>query len=184
MRQPLVDIEGFPASRFEVVYNGRDLERFRFDETVRTEVRRALGFSHEISWSCRLLDWRLKRTMPLVLRAIRRLASRHPFLRQVIVGEGPQRQELEALVCTLGLRRERDVLGARHDVERLLCAADLVVLTSVNEAIPLTLIEAMAAGVPLSHRVSAVFPKSLSTNSRGYWRRLETMTNLLPASRH
>jgi glycosyltransferase involved in cell wall biosynthesis len=66
-----------------------------------------------------------------------------------LVGDGPERGKLEHLVKELNLQQNVKFLGLRRDVPRLLKAADLFLLTSISEGIPLTLIEAMAAGLPI-----------------------------------
>jgi glycosyltransferase involved in cell wall biosynthesis len=67
----------------------------------------------------------------------------------VIVGEGPQMGATQEEVRRRSLEASVRFLGLRSDVGRLLAAADLFLLTSVSEGIPLTLIEAMAAGLPV-----------------------------------
>src|SRR5205085_4555838 len=86
-----------------------------------------------------------------------RVVGRVPGARLVLVGEGPEEPGIRALVGQLGLGEQVLFLGLRHDVARLLRAADLFLLTSISEGIPLTLIEAMAAGLPVvSTRVGGV----------------------------
>jgi glycosyltransferase involved in cell wall biosynthesis len=70
-------------------------------------------------------------------------------VRLVLVGDGSERLPLEALARELDVADAVQFLGTRSDVPRLLAAADVFLLTSVSEGIPLTLIEAMAAGVPV-----------------------------------
>jgi glycosyltransferase involved in cell wall biosynthesis len=53
------------------------------------------------------------------------------------------------MIDQLGLRDHVRMLGCRDDVARLLAASDVAILTSISEGIPLTLIEAMAAGLPV-----------------------------------
>ena len=72
-----------------------------------------------------------------------------PTLQFQIVGDGPRRAELEALVRARGLERTVVFLGHREDVSDLLGAADVFVLPSKSEAFPNGAIEAMAAGLPV-----------------------------------
>jgi glycosyltransferase involved in cell wall biosynthesis len=66
-----------------------------------------------------------------------------------IAGEGPQRDQLVAKAATLGVADRVRWLGHRDDVPALLAAADLFVLPSLNEGLPLAAMEAMLAGVPI-----------------------------------
>jgi glycosyltransferase involved in cell wall biosynthesis len=78
-----------------------------------------------------------------------RLARANPNVKWIIVGEGPQREAIESEIRKLRLEANFQLLGLRSDVPRLLAAADVLALTSVSEGIPLTIIEAMAAGLPV-----------------------------------
>jgi glycosyltransferase involved in cell wall biosynthesis len=73
-------------------------------------------------------------------------ASQRPLT--LIVGDGPEREELEARNRAMDLAEDIRFLGNRRDVPALLSAADLFVLSSLWEGLPLVLLEAMAAGLP------------------------------------
>ena len=66
-----------------------------------------------------------------------------------IAGEGPERGTLEALARTLGIDARVRFLGHRRDVDVLLATCDLFVLPSLYEGLPLSVLEAMAAGAPV-----------------------------------
>jgi len=86
-----------------------------------------------------------------------RVVKRLPQARLLLVGEGPERAKVEQLASENGLERNVQFLGLRTDIPQLLAAADLFLLTSISEGIPVTLIEAMAAGLPIvSTRVGGV----------------------------
>ena len=73
------------------------------------------------------------------------------------MGEGEERSAIERLISELHLNDTVRLLGTRRDIGRLLQAADMFLLTSVSEGIPLTLIEAMATGLPcVATRVGGV----------------------------
>ena len=67
----------------------------------------------------------------------------------MIAGEGPERSALEAQARTLGLADRVVLLGYRDDVCDLLASCDLFVLPSLFEGLPLSVLEAMAAGKPV-----------------------------------
>jgi glycosyltransferase involved in cell wall biosynthesis len=67
----------------------------------------------------------------------------------VLVGDGPDRPSVEAEVRRLGLEQVVDLVGKRDDVAELLASADLFVLSSRSEGLPLSILEAMAAGLPV-----------------------------------
>lgn len=69
--------------------------------------------------------------------------------RLVIAGEGPQRRALERQIAELDLARVVRLLGDRGDIAELLAEADVFALSSIAEGMPVTLLEAMAAGLPV-----------------------------------
>jgi glycosyltransferase involved in cell wall biosynthesis len=75
----------------------------------------------------------------------------------VIVGEGPDRPALEAEIERLGIGDRVRLLGERRDVPELLGAADVFVLSSRSEGLPVSVLEAMVAGLPVvASRVGGV----------------------------
>jgi sugar transferase (PEP-CTERM/EpsH1 system associated) len=73
----------------------------------------------------------------------------HADCRLVIAGEGPQRHALERQIAELDLVDTVRLLGNRDDVAELLAECDVFALSSIAEGLPLTLLEAMAAGLPV-----------------------------------
>lgn len=78
-----------------------------------------------------------------------REATGHPDCRLIIAGEGPQRKELERQIAELDLVDTVRPLGNRGDVAELLAECDVFALSSIAEGMPLTVLEAMAARLPV-----------------------------------
>lgn len=83
-----------------------------------------------------------------LLHAWARVASAHPEARLLLLGEGPLREELEALSRNLGVADSARFGGAVSNVPEYLRAADLFVLPSLQEGMPNSLLEAMGCGLP------------------------------------
>lgn len=81
------------------------------------------------------------------LRTAARIRQLLPDFCLLIVGDGPERANIESAVSRMNLGQNVRVLGQRSDIRDLLSASDLFLLTSLSEGIPVTLIEAMNAGV-------------------------------------
>jgi glycosyltransferase involved in cell wall biosynthesis len=129
-----------PRRKVLVIPNGIDLSRFPAPPGRRpAAVRRAIHVA-------RLHPVKDQTTL---LHAVRQVADAEPDFRLDIVGDGPAWDELAALHEKLALERHVRFLGFRGDVREMLGGADLFVLSSVSEGISLTLLEAMAAGLPV-----------------------------------
>jgi glycosyltransferase involved in cell wall biosynthesis len=83
------------------------------------------------------------------VRAARMIAETMPRARFVVIGDGPDQQELRALVRNLGLADRFSLLGWQPDAAYLIRGLDLLVSSSRMEGFPLVLIEAMQSGVPV-----------------------------------
>jgi glycosyltransferase involved in cell wall biosynthesis len=148
VRQALIHNEGISASRVGVIYNGIDVDRFpaRGDQEA---IRRELGLAATDLVVLQVARLDYLKDHATAVRTIQRVAARRPDARLVLVGDGPEREAISGLVNQLGLSEHVLFLGLRSDIPRLLRAADLLLLTSISEGIPLTLIEGMAAGLPV-----------------------------------
>ncbi len=133
-------VEHVAGRKITVIRNGIDLAEFP------PPGSRTWGRGPAIHIA-RLID--LAKDQTTLLRAARLVAEREPGFQLLIVGDGPDRERLTALAEELRLGGHVQFLGFRGDVSALLGTADLFVLSSVTEGISLTLLEAMAAGLPI-----------------------------------
>lgn len=85
----------------------------------------------------------------ILVRAFGRLAPGHPAAKLIVAGDGEDRAALADLVRATGTSSSVRWLGARSDVARLMACADIFVLSSRWEGLPLVLLEAMTAGLPI-----------------------------------
>ncbi len=149
VRRALIENEGLPAERVEVIYNGVNLEPYEDCAATRDEVRRELGLLPDTFAIAQVARLDYLKDHLTAVRAMDRLCSAIPHAVLLLVGEGPERPAIEAEITQRGLSDRIRLLGSRSDVPRLLGAADAMLLTSISEGIPLTLIEGMAAGLPI-----------------------------------
>ncbi|MGZ4337851.1 MAG: glycosyltransferase [Gaiellaceae bacterium] len=150
VRDDLVAYGIAPYEKFEVIRLGLDLEhRALAAPGVRDAERAVLGVSSGeflVGWFGRMTE--IKRVDRL-LRAFALARARVGTLELVLAGDGPLRNELEALTHELGIEDATRFLGMRKDVASLYAACDAVALTSANEGTPVSLIESLASGTPV-----------------------------------
>jgi glycosyltransferase involved in cell wall biosynthesis len=158
VRDDLVALGVAPASKFTVVRLGIDLpRRVDNDAAQRREARRQMGLRDEafvVGWVGRMTA--VKRT-ELVVRALQDLVARNVDAFVVLVGDGPDRDQLERYAHELGVIKRCLFLGYQEDVARFYDAIDVLVLPSINEGTPVSVIEALAARRPaVATRVGGV----------------------------
>ena len=150
VRDDLVGLGVAPAKKFAVVRLGIELgERTTADSGAGTETRRSLGVARDtflVGWVGRMTA--VKRTDD-VLRAFRNLLDGGVDAFLVLVGDGPDREHLERYAHELGVVRRCLFVGYQNDVARFYEAIDVLLLPSVNEGTPVSVIEALAAGRPV-----------------------------------
>ena len=139
------------AEQFVVIPLGLDLSSFH-DRNRRRELFRAeLGIKSDeflVGIVGRLTEIK---NHELFLNAIERFKSDKAGskVRFVVIGDGTLRAKLEGLASSLGIGSDVIFTGGRRDPENFYAGLDIVALTSNNEGTPLTLIEAMANGIPV-----------------------------------
>jgi glycosyltransferase involved in cell wall biosynthesis len=118
-------------------------------------VRANLGIAEEEVLALLVATLRPEKRAELFVEALRRANAREPRLRGAIAGGGPQLAQVRALAKTT--RGIVQVLGERSDAADLIQAADVVCLTSAFEALPISVLEAMAMARPvLAMRVGGI----------------------------
>ncbi|HLV79695.1 MAG TPA: glycosyltransferase, partial [Chthonomonadaceae bacterium] len=167
-RDDLIAYRIAPAEKIAVVPLGLELDPFLEGARFRGELRRELCLPPDallIGLVARLVPIK---AIPDFLEAAAIVAERVPNAVFVIVGDGEMRQELEAQARALGLGARARFLGFRKDLPRLYADLDMVVLSSRNEGLPTSLIEAMASGcVVVSTAVGGV-PDLIQEGETGY----------------
>ena len=134
--------------RAQVVIHGVPLEEVRRARGAREQVRAELELGDAQPLIVTVANLRGTKDHPGLLRAARRVLDERPDARFVVAGQGPLEADLRAQRDALGLGRSFCYLGYVEDVPRLLAAADLFVLSSRHEGLPIALMEALALGVP------------------------------------
>jgi len=127
--------------------NGIDIAKFSA-QVSKHEAKARLGLADR-----RVVGFvgRLSRDKAIssLLRAVRSLEDQALSVDALIVGEGEHKDALRNEADALGIGERVHFLGERHDTPQLYAAMDIFVLTSLKEAFPMVVLEAMAAGVPV-----------------------------------
>lgn len=133
----------------EVLIHGIDGNSTAPDPDIRHRVRRELGIADDEVLTITVANLRRNKDYPNLLNAAAQARATYPQLRFIAVGQGPLEGEITALHHDLRLGDGFLLLGFRRDVHELMAAADLFVLASAHEGLPVAIMEAFAAGLPV-----------------------------------
>jgi glycosyltransferase involved in cell wall biosynthesis len=144
---------GIADNKIHIIANGIDIDKF---------------CGAEPAWFGSSPDWKgktigivarldLQKGFEYLLQAIAGLTNSHPDLRLVIVGEGPDQGAIQSMADRLNLISRIVFAGQRGDMANVYAGFDVFVLPSLNEGLPMTVLEAMASSRPvIASKVGAI----------------------------
>ena len=139
------DIEGISPNKLTVIENGVDLSPY-IDIDREAQLQRIRSGAIRLIHVGRLSP---EKNQQLLLRVFSSLLSSFPQSSLTICGDGNQKTTLAELAESLNISNSIDFVGAVNDVPQRLSSHDVFVLSSLTEGLPLVIIEAMAAGLPV-----------------------------------
>ncbi len=137
---------GIDGNKIKVIYNGTN---FKPIELTHEEARNKIGVHGNIILTAgRLVPWKGFR---MLIKIMPKLLDINQFFRLVIIGSGPDRKSLEAMIKNLGLDKKVFLVGkkTREEMAVYLASADLFILNTGYEGFSHQLLEAMSAGAPI-----------------------------------
>lgn len=139
----------FHAKRTEMINGvGIDLSRFTVASADQKEqIRRELGLQEGETFAFTVGNVIPRKNQAVLIRAVKELCD--PGFHLFIAGDGPLEEALKDLSRELGVEKQVHLLGFRRDVYRLSSAADLFLFSSRQEGLSVSVMEAMACGLPI-----------------------------------
>lgn len=140
--------KGLAEDKISVIYNGVDFEKFQKNYNA-AAYRQELGITqqrHVIAY----IGWlRPEKGVNYFIESARKVLSSCSEPQFLVIGDGPLRKALEDQAKDLGIKDKVSFLGDRKDIPQLLSLVDVCVLPSLTEGFSNTVLEAMAASVPV-----------------------------------
>ena len=133
----------------QVIVHGIDTTAITALRAERDSTRKTLGVSDEEMLVVTVANFRAQKGYPDLLQAIKVVIDRSPSVKFLIIGQGPLEGAIREQHAKLGLGSRVDILGYRADAMTITAAADIFVLASHHEGLPVAVMEAFAAGVPV-----------------------------------
>ncbi|UCD34336.1 MAG: glycosyltransferase family 4 protein [Nitrospiraceae bacterium] len=147
MRQNLVESCGFPAHKVVSIATGVAPEFFEVRRSREARAKYGLDRGAPVIANVGIL--RSVKGHEVTLRSVQRVVDAVPGVRYLIAGDGPRQKALEDLARELGIVEHVLFTGFVEDVREVYALSDVVVLSSWSEGLPQSVLQAMAAGVPV-----------------------------------
>lgn len=137
----------FCGAPYTVVQNAIDARQYRFDGDVSRRMRRELGLDDHFVVG-HVGQFRAEKNHLFLIDVFAEVLKLQPNSRLVLVGKGPLMEPAMQRADALGIREKVLFLGTRADIPELMQTMDVFVLPSLYEGLPVTMVEAQAAGIP------------------------------------
>ena len=137
----------FENHKFHVMKNAININDYVFDNIVRRNVRTEFGIEDDTVLG-NVANFTPAKNHTFLIDIFSEYHKYNKQSKLLLVGDGPNRCEIEKKIEKLGLQRFVILTGVRKDVNRLLQAMDVFVFPSLYEGLPVTMIEAQASGLP------------------------------------
>ena len=137
----------FGGAPFQIINNAIDVAAYTYDRAKRQKVRQQLGLENEFTIG-HVGRFNQPKNHPFLLDIFATLLKEEPNAILLLVGGGEGMSKMQEKVQALGIAEHVRFLGVRSDVADLMQAMDIFVLPSLYEGLPVTMVEAQAAGLP------------------------------------
>ena len=166
LRQQLHQENQFALDHMTSVPTGIDLDYFNPLDRQQMKAELGLAADYYVGILATLRNWKGHQYL---LDAFNALAEDYPQWGMIIVGDGPQRKNLEKRIRELGLNERVQMVGNRDDVPRWLSAMDVFALPSYgSEGVPQSVMQAMACGLPVVSTTVGAISEAMVDSETGY----------------
>ncbi len=130
----------------KIVKNGIDLKKYKFDRQVRNRIRKNLGFEDNFVIG-HVGRFSKEKNHKKLMEVFSLCKKKKRNVKLVLCGDGEERRNIEKWIDEYGIQKDVVLLGAIDNVHEVLQAIDLLVMPSLFEGLPFSLLEAQAAGL-------------------------------------
>lgn len=163
----VLNVIRLPQRKMALVHNGIELEEEIDHQSVRDSVRNEFNFADDDLVVGIVAQLRPAKRHDLLIQASASLLDRFPQLHLLIVGQGEMEEASKRIVNELGISKHVCFAGYRNDARRLLHGMDIFALPSDVEGEPISLLEAMDAGLPVVAARTGGIPEIIENGKSG-----------------
>jgi L-malate glycosyltransferase len=165
-KRDLVEQMLWPASKISVIANGVE-QVPEIDAAQREQLCAEFGLGSQTPVILAVARLEPQKNLAVMVEAARLLRQNGLAFRIILVGEGSERPKLEGLIAEYGLSENVTLAGWRLDTLSLYRIADVMALSSDWEGLPMSILEAMSAGLPVVSPAVGDVPKAVAPEQTG-----------------
>ncbi len=132
--------------KIRIIPNAIDTERFAFDPYIRNKIRKDLGIPNKFVIG-NVSNFSYAKNHKFILQIFSKIIDRIPNAKLMLVGDGPLRDQIEKEVNRLRISDHVLLMGIQKNIHELLQSMDIYIMPSLFEGLPVSAIEAQAAGL-------------------------------------
>jgi glycosyltransferase involved in cell wall biosynthesis len=168
MKAIFMESQRVPAERIRVIPHGLDLDEWRRDAAVRSEIRAEYGLTKKIVFGAvGRLFW--VKGFDELIKGFARIAAERSDVALLIVGDGAERKNLEELIRKLGVGDRVILAGRRTDMASVMSTFDVLLHPSLAESFGLIYVEAMSLRKPVVATMFGIAPEIIRDGENGYF---------------
>jgi glycosyltransferase len=166
--------------KYQIVKNGIDIEKFKFNEKIRNEYREKLGLNNKFV-ICHIGRFDVNKNQRFLVDIFKEIQKDYKNAILLLVGDGEEKNKIESIVKNYQISNNVIFLGIRNDIDKILQAVDLFVFPSIFEGLGIAAIEAQAAGlktlvsenIPDEANISELFERISLENKEEWIKKIE-----------
>lgn len=138
----------FGKDMYHIINNGIDVDEFKFDPISREKIRNQNGWSNDFIIG-HIGRFNKQKNHEFIIEIFKQFSLKRPNSKLVLIGVGELEDDIKQLVKFEKLEKKVCFLGMRDDVNKLYSSMDTFILPSLFEGLPVVLVEAQAASLPV-----------------------------------
>ena len=138
----------FSIDEFQILNNAIDAEKFKYDQNVRYDMRKKWNITEDSLVIGHVGRFRIQKNHEFLLEVFADVLKKKTDAKLVLVGEGEQLESIRCKIQKLGIEKQVIFAGDCDNVSDILQAMDVFVFPSLYEGLPVSVVEAQAAGLP------------------------------------
>ncbi len=139
--------KAFLKNKIKIINNAIDLEKFKYNETNRLTIRNEFNLNNKDKLMINVARLTEQKNQIFLLNVMKTIAVTNNNYKLFLIGEGEDKEKLIDYVNKNNLSSSVFFLGVRKDINKILSAADIFLLPSLYEGLPVVLAEAQASGI-------------------------------------